>query len=79
MERCCQAAASFPPGEFMVFWDFASLHQKDADGKRTPDEATAFGAALSGMQVWYAHPLATAFLKWCPAYTLLGIRTCKAD
>ncbi|MBL6430521.1 MAG: DUF2892 domain-containing protein [Alphaproteobacteria bacterium] len=24
-------------------------------------------------------PLVTAFLKWCPAYTLLGIRTCKAD
>mgnify|MGYP001954297834 CR=1 FL=1 len=24
-------------------------------------------------------PLVTAFLKWCPAYTLFGIRTCKAD
>ncbi len=22
-------------------------------------------------------PLATALLGWCPAYTLLGIRTCK--
>jgi len=22
-------------------------------------------------------PLATAFLKFCPAYTLFGIRTCK--
>ncbi len=21
-------------------------------------------------------PLATAFLRWCPAYTLLGISTC---
>jgi hypothetical protein len=21
-------------------------------------------------------PLATAFLKWCPAYTILGIDTC---
>ena len=21
-------------------------------------------------------PLLTAFLKWCPAYTLLGIKTC---
>jgi hypothetical protein len=23
-------------------------------------------------------PLATALIGWCPAYTLLGIRTCKA-
>ncbi len=23
-------------------------------------------------------PLATAFLRFCPAYTLFGIRTCKA-
>ena len=22
-------------------------------------------------------PLATALLSWCPAYTLLGIKTCK--
>jgi hypothetical protein len=22
-------------------------------------------------------PLVTALLGWCPAYTLLGIRTCK--
>lgn len=23
-------------------------------------------------------PLATAFVGWCPAYSLFGIRTCKA-
>lgn len=22
-------------------------------------------------------PLATGLLKWCPAYTILGIKTCK--
>ena len=35
---------------------------------------------LKGDQRWYALiglvPLATAFLSWCPAYTLFGIRTC---
>lgn len=24
-------------------------------------------------------PLATALIGWCPAYTLLGIKTCKAS
>ena len=24
-------------------------------------------------------PVATALLNWCPAYTLLGIRTCPTD
>ena len=24
-------------------------------------------------------PLATAFIRWCPLYTLVGIRTCPAD
>jgi hypothetical protein len=24
-------------------------------------------------------PLLTAYLSWCPAYTLLGIRTCPAE
>jgi hypothetical protein len=24
-------------------------------------------------------PLATALVGWCPAYSLLGIRTCKAS
>ncbi len=22
-------------------------------------------------------PLATAFVRWCPAYTLIGIKTCR--
>jgi len=37
---------------------------------------------LHGEARWYALigviPLATAFLSWCPAYTLLGIKTCPA-
>lgn len=24
-------------------------------------------------------PLVTALLRWCPAYTLLGIRTCRTN
>lgn len=24
-------------------------------------------------------PLLTAGLKWCPFYTLIGVRTCKSD
>jgi hypothetical protein len=24
-------------------------------------------------------PLATAFISWCPLYTLIGIKTCKPD
>ena len=24
-------------------------------------------------------PLATGLMNWCPAYTLLGIKTCKQD
>ncbi len=24
-------------------------------------------------------PLATGLFRWCPAYTLFGIRTCKVD
>ena len=38
-------------------------------------------AALGGMIGAWGYigvvPLATAFVKVCPAYTLLGIRTCK--
>ncbi|MCQ4347098.1 DUF2892 domain-containing protein [Pseudomonas stutzeri] len=35
--------------------------------------------ALAGGPVWAwigVLPLATGLLGWCPAYTLLGIRTC---
>ena len=35
---------------------------------------------LKGSAHWYGLigvvPLATALLSWCPAYTLLGIKTC---
>lgn len=36
---------------------------------------------LTGVIGWWGVigivPLATGLLNWCPAYTLLGIRTCK--
>lgn len=37
------------------------------------------GWALAGGPLWAwigVLPLATGLLGWCPAYTLLGIRTC---
>lgn len=41
----------------------------------------ALGA--SGVIGWWGLiglvPLATGLLSWCPAYTLLGIKTCKKD
>ena len=75
------------PSEAAFFIDFASLHQKDAHGERTPAEAAAFGEALSGMQVWYAHPLATAFLtrslpagyESVPGYAERGWPTCESS
>ena len=45
------------------------------------------GAALIGLTVygtigvwgWIGVvPLATGLMGWCPAYTLLGVKTCKA-
>jgi len=38
--------------------------------------------AILGGPVWAwigVVPLATGFINWCPAYTLLGIKTCKTD
>jgi len=38
-------------------------------------------AATATVGVWGwvgAVPLATGLLGWCPAYTLFGIKTCKA-
>ena len=58
-QRCCDTRFAFPGGEFMVFYDYASLHQKDPKGERTEDEKAAFGAALSAMGTWYAHALTT--------------------
>ena len=44
------------------------------------------GAAIIGagffFQSWWGAlgivPLSTAFIRWCPAYPLLGINTCKS-
>ena len=55
-----ERAAAFPSGEFMAFYDFASLHQKDPEtGGRTGEEKTAFDSALGTMGTWYAHDKAT--------------------
>ena len=50
------------PEELAVFFDWCSLLQHDAGGnsKRTPVEDLAFRAALSRMQIWYAHQGTTA-------------------
>jgi hypothetical protein len=43
----------------------------------------ALVAVLPGPERWYgligAVPLLTALVRWCPIYTLLGIRTCPAE
>jgi hypothetical protein len=40
------------------------------------------GLAATGTVGWWGWlglvPLATALIGWCPAYTLLGVSTCKA-
>lgn len=43
-------------GTIAVFLDFCSLHQKDAAGKRTEQEAALFGRALSSLSELYSHP-----------------------
>ena len=39
------------------------------------------GLAATGTVGWWGWlgvvPLATALMGWCPAYTLLGVKTCK--
>ena len=57
----CKSLRSWPRGEAGVFYDFGSLPQKDADGKRSPAEAEAFSVALQTMGSWYAHQDATTF------------------
>ena len=38
-----------------------------------------FGSAYQTVWGWIGLvPLATGLVSWCPAYTILGIRTCKA-
>ena len=38
-----------------------------------------YGPAYTSVWGWIGVvPILTALVGWCPAYTLLGIRTCKA-
>ena len=75
------------PSEAAIFIDYASLCQKDASGQRTPEEAAAFSASLSTMQLWYVHALLTAFLtrtlpdgtpEHVPGYADRGWPTCES-
>jgi hypothetical protein len=57
---------------FGVFIDFCSLPQKDAEGKRTPNELALFQRALGCLDQLYSHPFtwiikATALPKDYPA------------
>lgn len=68
------------PADLAVFFDWASLCQRDADGSRSPTEQAAFEAALSRMQLWYAHQMTTVVLMTAaqqlaskaPAYSVRG-------
>jgi len=61
-QACCATHKQFPAGEFAVFYDFGSLHQKNERGERTPEEAAAFGRALGSMGSWYAHARTTTYV-----------------
>lgn len=52
----------FPQGDFAVFLDWCSLHQRDASGWRSVPEKAAFSQALSKMNLWYAHQKTLVFL-----------------
>ena len=75
------------PSEAGFFIDYTSIHQKDAQGERQPEEAAAFQEALSTMQIWYAHTKATAFLtrdlppgnEHLPKYAERGWTTCESS
>lgn len=60
------------PARVGLFYDFCSLFQatKDSHGEvlkaRSPPEQAAFRAALSEMQLWYAHKLVFAILVTAP-------------
>jgi len=56
------------PSEMAVFYDYGSLYQKcpRTGEPRTAMENAAFKAALSRMQVWYAHQLTTCFFMTEP-------------
>ena len=61
-QQCGDTDTQLPSGEFGVFYDYCSLHQKDADGQRTQPEQAAFGTALQTMGMWYAHRLTTTVI-----------------
>jgi len=62
-QQCGHTARQLPSGEFGVFYDYGSLHQKDEHGERTPAEREAFSTALETMGVWYGHRLTTTFIS----------------
>jgi hypothetical protein len=43
----------------------------------------AFALFSGSAYAWLGYigvvPLATAFMRWCPAYTLIGVSTCPID
>ena len=48
--------------EFGVFFDWASMYQKDEAGQRTEAQRESFGRALNTMTIFYAHRLTTVCL-----------------
>ena len=66
-QGCGRSVTSLPRGELAVFYDYASLLQKDEEGQRTPDEKALFSKALEKMGSWYAHSLATTFVMDVPS------------
>ena len=66
-QGCGHSVRSLPHGEFALFYDYASLPQKDDEGRRTPDEHALFQTALDKMGSWYAHSLATTFVMDVPS------------
>ena len=67
-QECGRCAHQLPSGEMAVFYDYGSLYQKcpRTGEPRTAMENAAFKAALSRMQVWYAHQLTTCFFMTEP-------------
>ena len=41
---------------------YTSMHQKDTNGTRTPEEKASFGRALQNMTIFYAHKLTTVYM-----------------
>ena len=56
---CC-GGPTYKPPEARTAEEAAAADAYEAS--RTGEEREAFGVALSSMQIWYVHPLLTAFL-----------------